>query len=145
MIKNKTRTLSKKELTFVNNLEIMCDIVAADAINQIQNKEVLSGYKKEIDIKFLEDQRSTRLMKISDKIDTHHQKKLESYLKGKAEDESQRVGRQSSINAHTLITVAAESGEGDPPTGPPILLLRDVSPSSGAPAVQLWLSVYHRS
>ena len=66
-------------------------------------------------------------------------------LQPPAEDESQRVGRQSNINAHTLITVAAESGEGDPPTGPPVLLLRDVSPSSGAPTVQLRFTVCHRS
>ena len=55
------------------------------------------------------------------------------------------MGRRSSITAHTLITVAAESGEGDPPTGPPILLLRDVSPSSRAPAVQLRFPVCHWS
>ena len=56
-------------------------------------------------------------------------------LQPQAENTTQRVGRQSSIKAHTLITVAAESGEGDPPAGPPVLLVRNVSPSSGAPAV----------
>ena len=66
-------------------------------------------------------------------------------LQPPAENTTLWRGRQSSIIAHTLFTVAAESGEGDPPAGPPILLLRNVSPSSGAPAVQLRFPVCHWS
>ena len=81
--KTKNRAPSATETSFVKNLGLMCEIVAIDAEEQIQRCEERSEFKKNIDLDFLKDQRTTRRQFISDKVDTHHQKRVEKHLEEK--------------------------------------------------------------
>ena len=71
--------LTPKDLEFIRDIDQLCDIAPIDTENQINNDRLRPQFKKNEDIKFLKDQRSTRIM-VMEKLDSHYAKKVDAKL-----------------------------------------------------------------